>query len=206
MAELRASTNLVWTGFYLAPAPSHPGTSWMKKRAVLLQQGWGLAPLYLGQQEAGPGSHQVSAAQGDADGADALVLAQKAEFPSGTIIYLDIERGGPLSAAMREYVQRWCAQVKAGGYVPGAYLSHLSAASARQAVPELVLWVYRIKQGDFGVDKEAPFRDPPPSDSGVLGAVAWQWAQNCKIPAPVPGGKQLVDLDVASTADPSRLA
>ena len=37
--------------------------------------------------------------------------------------------------------------------------------------------------------------------AGVPTASVWQWAQNCKIP--VPGGKLLVDLDVASTEDPS---
>jgi|SRR6188768_776954 len=204
MSGLLASTNLTWTGFYLGPAPSHPNTSWMNKRSALLQQGWGLAPIYVGQQESGPGSHQVNGAQGTTDGTNAVSLAQQAEFPPDTIIYLDIEQGGPLSPPMRDYVQRWCAEVKSGGYTPGAYLSHLSAASARQAVPDLKLWVFRLKQADFNVDKSEPFRDVPPSESGVTDAVAWQWAQNCRIPAP-NGGKQLVDLNVASTKDPSRV-
>jgi hypothetical protein len=203
MAELRAKTNLVWTGFYLAPAPSHPGTSWMGKRALLLQQGWGLAPLYVGQQESGPGSHHVSAAQGTLDGDNAVALAQQAGFPAGSIVYLDVETGGPLSTAMRGYVQNWCARLSAGGFVPGAYLSHTSADSTRQAVPGLKLWVFRVRTADTNTEKDPPFRSSLPSESGVADAIAWQWAQNCKIAAG-GGGHQLVDLDTASTADPSR--
>jgi hypothetical protein len=202
MAHLRANTNLVWTGFYLGPAPSHSGTSWMGKRNVLLAQGWGLAPLYVGQQESGLGSHHVDAAHGDTDGVHAVALATQAEFPVGSVLYLDIEIGGPLSTAMRAYLQRWSQRVTAGGFVPGAYLSHLSADSALQAVPDLKLWVYRLRTADQGVDKDPPFRSGPPSESGVTDAIACQWAQNCLIPK--PGERQLVDLNIASTADPSR--
>lgn len=202
MAELRSSTNLTWTGFYLGPAPSHSGTSWMGKRHVLLQQGWGLAPIYVGQQQSGPGSHLASAAQGTLDGAQAVTLAQQAEFPTGSVLYLDIETGGPLPPAMRDYLQSFSARVTVGGFVPGAYLSHLTADSARQAVPELKLWVFRVKTSDMHGEKSSPFNSSFPSQSGVLDAVAWQWAQDCSIPT--SSGRQLVDLDTASTDDPSR--
>lgn len=204
MSHLRATTNLVWTGFYLAPAPSHPGTSWMGKRNVLLEQGWGLAPLYVGQQETGPGSHHADAAHGTADGAQAVALARQAQFPPGSVVYLDIETGGPLSSNLRAYLRSWSASVTADGFVAGAYLSHTSAQSARQTVPDLKLWVFRIKTADTNADKDAPFRSDPPSASGVADAMAWQWAQNCRIAK--PGGKQLVDLNVAATADPSRVS
>jgi len=202
MAYLRANTNLVWTGFYLGPAPSHSGASWMSKRAVLRQQGWGLAPIYVGQQESGPGSHHVDGPHGDADGANAVGLALHAEFPLGTVLYLDLETGGPLSAAMKQYLQHWCARVTSAGFIAGAYLSYTSADSARQAVPGLKLWVFRVKTADSEVDKEPPYRTSLPAESGVADAVAWQWAQNCRIPK--PGGRLLVDLDVASSADPSQ--
>lgn len=48
MAHLKDLTNLVWTGFYLGPAPSHPNASWMDRRATLIAQGWGLAPKRRG--------------------------------------------------------------------------------------------------------------------------------------------------------------
>jgi len=202
MAHLRSNTNLVWTGFYLGPAPSHPNASWMTRRQVLAEQGWGLAPLYLGQQESGPGSKQVDGAHGDTDGLHAASLATEAGFAVGSVIYLDIETGGALSSAMVQYLERWCARVSAAGFAPGAYLSHTTAASARLAVPALKLWAFQIKDGDFGVHKEPPFLEGDLSGSGVAEASAWQWAQNCSIPK--PGGRLLVDLDVASSADPSR--
>jgi len=199
MADLR--NRLAWTGFYLGPAPSHSSTSWMGKRNVLLGQGWGLAPIYVGQQESGPGSHHVDAAQGELDGTNAVALAQQAEFPPGTVLYLDIETGGPLSAAMRDYLQRWSARVKASGFAPGAYLSHTTADSARKAVPGLKLWVFRVRTADTNTEKDPPFRNSSPGDSGVPDAVAWQWAQNCRIAS--AAGPQLVDLNTATTSDPS---
>jgi hypothetical protein len=49
MAHLKQNPNLVWTGFYLGPAPSHSGASWMSRRDFLVASGWGLAPIYVGQ-------------------------------------------------------------------------------------------------------------------------------------------------------------
>ncbi len=204
MAHLRSKTNLRWCGFYLGPAPSHRGTSWMSKRASLVSGGWGLAPLYVGQQEAGPGSHQVDAAHGRRDGKAACLLAAKAGFPAGAVLYLDIEVGGPLSPAFVAYLQAWCAHVAAGGYTPGAYLSHTSAKSASSAVPGLVLWIFKFRLADVGGTKPAPFREEMEGSAATPAVVAWQWAQNCRIA--VPGGSLLVDLDVASVADPSRAA
>src|SRR5579875_3277028 len=68
MGWLRKNTNLTWCGYYLAPAPSHGDTGWMGNRAVLAGQGWGIAPVYVGQQVTGPGSHDSSLATGQADG------------------------------------------------------------------------------------------------------------------------------------------
>jgi hypothetical protein len=95
MGWLRANTNLTWCGYYLGPAPSHTSTSWMGQRAALLAGGWGIAPLYVGQQIKGPGRHKVSAAQGSADGLDAAHLMQSEGFAAGTCVYLDLEDGPP---------------------------------------------------------------------------------------------------------------
>lgn len=39
-----------WVGFYLPEAPCHKGRSWSGKRERLLEMGWGLAVIYVGQQ------------------------------------------------------------------------------------------------------------------------------------------------------------
>ena len=42
MDWLKANTNLVWCGYYLAPSPSQTkDTSWMGKQAYLAGAGWG---------------------------------------------------------------------------------------------------------------------------------------------------------------------
>ncbi len=48
-----------WVGFYL-PAPCHKETSWSGKRERLMNMGWGLAVIYVGQQTWGsvPGAKQ----------------------------------------------------------------------------------------------------------------------------------------------------
>lgn len=176
MAALLATTNLRWCGFYLAPAPSHPNRTWMDRREHLVRAGWGLAPLYLGQQEAG--------------------------FPPGSIVYLDLEKGGPISTAVAQYLASWAAGVVAGGFVPGAYCSHTSAASALHAVPGLKLWVFKVLNVDVGSNKVPPFKDDDPSHTNVASAMVWQWAQNCHVVT--PAGTVLVDLDTSITADPSK--
>src|ERR1017187_9251756 len=87
MKNVINETNLRWCGFYLAPAPSQGNTSWMAKRSFLTGLGWGLAPIYVGQQSDGLGSHTVTAAQGTLDAQDTAKLAKSAGFPSGSIIF-----------------------------------------------------------------------------------------------------------------------
>ena len=70
MAWLKANTNLVWCGYYFGVAPSHSGTSWMGKRAHLVGAGWGIAPIYVGEQVIPPGSENPSAAKGAIDKAE----------------------------------------------------------------------------------------------------------------------------------------
>src|SRR3954464_9451586 len=105
---LKDHTNLRWCGFYLAPAPSHGNTGWMGKRNRLAAAGWGIAPIYVGQQTIPPGSQHSSAPQGHLDGADAAALAKKAGFPAGTCIFLDLENGKPFPPAQKAYVAAWC--------------------------------------------------------------------------------------------------
>lgn len=98
MTWLKRNTNLMWCGYYLAPAPSHPSTSWMTNRAKLAANGWGLAPIFVGQQVTGPGALNPSAASGAADGNSAVSLMSAEGFAAGPVVYLDIENRPPLTA------------------------------------------------------------------------------------------------------------
>jgi len=69
MKALRTQAQVAWTGFYLAPAPTHKNTGWMLKRSFLAGLGFGFAPIYVGQQQSAPGSQILTTTQGELDGA-----------------------------------------------------------------------------------------------------------------------------------------
>ena len=203
MAWLRANTNLRWCGYYLAPAPSHGSLTWMTRRAALRAAGWGIAPLYVGQQITGPGSQSPSTAQGTIDGKDAVALMGAEGFEPGRCVYLDLENGPPLTNPLRDYVGTWCDAVKQGGFQPGIYCSHGFAIDVHNLRSDVRIWAFNVSTTKSH-PVPAPFPDPHPSGSGYLGATAWQLGQNCIIDVqPAHLGKLDVDLDTALTDDPS---
>lgn len=203
MAWLKANTNLRWTGFYLAPAPSHSGTSWMPQRAALAAAGWGMAPIYVGQQIAGPGRHVVSGAQGRIDGNDAISLMNTAGFAPGTTVYLDLEDGPPFKAPRTDYVANWIDAVAAGGFAPGVYCSHGFALDVHALRPAVRIWAYKVETTDPHPVPGINFPDLHPAGSGYPGAYIWQLGQNCQLTLPgAPATKLVVDLDTSLTPDP----
>lgn len=203
MAKLKANTNLVFCGFYLAPAPSHGDIGWMGQRAALVALGFGIAPIYVGQQVIGPGSKKPSAAQGTTDGKNAVALLKKAGFPTGTFVYLDLENGAPLPQNLADYVGSWCDAVTAapGGFKPAVYCSHAIAAAVHNLRPTARIWAFKVPTTASHPAAGPPFPTPNPSGSGFPGAQMFQFDQNCTIT--VPGvGKLVVDLDSALTANP----
>src|SRR5216684_1624616 len=59
MKWLNQNTNLVWCGYYLAPAPNRPTSQWMGKYSAVKDK-WGVLPVYVGQQDerTGHGSYE----------------------------------------------------------------------------------------------------------------------------------------------------
>lgn len=199
MTALITTTNLCFTGYYLAPAPSHHDTGWMGKRAWLEGQGWGFAPVYVGQQVTGPGSHIVTQTQGTIDGEQAAALMAQEGFPAGSTVFLDIENGPPMNAAQEAYIAAWADAVVSGGYVAGVYCSHLLAARIATLAFGLRIWVFEVSA--IGGTASFPFPTPPMADSGYPDAVCWQRADNVAITC--QGHSLTVDLDVANVKDPS---
>src|SRR5215470_12279196 len=94
MRKWRAASPYSFAGYYLR-APCHSNPGWMGKRAVLIEMGWHLAPVYVGQQVAGvsPCAKSVlTAAQGQLDADDAAAKLSSEGFAAGTFVFLDIER------------------------------------------------------------------------------------------------------------------
>ncbi len=204
MAWLKANTNFVWCGYYLAPAPSHGDKSWMGQRAGLAAAGWGIAPVYVGQQLAGPGSHAVNGPQGTTDGNAAAALMAADGFPPGSCVYLDLEDGPPFVAPRTDYTGAWVAAVRSAGFLPGIYCSHGFAAQVQAAYPDARVWAYKVATTQQHTVPGTAFPDGDPSGSGFPGAFAWQLAQNCVLAlpgAPIPA--PVVDLDSAANPDPS---
>jgi hypothetical protein len=203
MAWLRQNTNLVWCGYYLAPAPSQQNASWMGQQAALAAGGWGIAPIYVGQQVAGPGSKNSSAAQGTIDGGQAATLMTGEGFAPGSCVYLDLENGPPMPQAQSDYAGAWCDAVQAGGFTPGIYCSYLLASQANALRPDARIWAFRVKTTQAHTVPGSEFPGPAPSGCGFAGATAWQFEQNANIAVPpAPSGKLNVDLDSATSADP----
>jgi hypothetical protein len=204
MAWLKANTNLVWCGYYLAPAPSHGDESWMGQRAALAGAGWGLAPTYLGQQLGGPGSHVVTAAQGAIDGVDAAAKMTAEGFAPGSFVYLDLEDGPPFEPPRTGYVQAWAAAVTSAGFGAGIYCSHVFAGRVAAALPGARIWAYKVATTAAHDYPGTNFPDLGPAGSGYAGAYMWQSEQNAVIGVQPPAGATLqVDLSSALGPDPS---
>lgn len=203
MRSIKDTTNFKFAGFYLAPAPSRPNSNWMGKRDVLVRQGWGLVPIYVGQQELGqPGSHNLTPEQGQLDGLDAGNLMSRAGFPANSIIYLDIEQGGPASNATLLYFGAWVDRVRLSPnqYLPGVYCSYTTAPSLLAIRPDVYVWAWRLTN-----DHDGPtYPTPDPSGSRVPQARVWQYFQNTNMRFPgAPDRNLKIDLDSASVQDPS---
>lgn len=201
MAWLLANTNFKWAGYYLR-APSHPDQSWSGKRAALAAEGWGLAPVYVGQETMGPGSHNVTAAQGSIDGADACARMVVEGFPAGSFVYLDLENPDPVHQSA--YVAAWIDAVVAGGYGPGVYTSFLDAAQIAALRTGARIWAFHVRTVSNHHVPGATFPTPDPSTSGYAGAKVWQLDDSALIScATASSGQLLVDLNSADSADPS---
>jgi hypothetical protein len=200
MALLCREARMSWTGFYLAPAPSHGDESWMQKRAFLSSLGLGFAPVYVGQQQSGPGSHILTGAQGAIDGENATELAIEADFPAGSVLYLDIETGPPVEPAFLTYYKTWVQAVIDAGYSPGVYCSHLLADQFIAQDDRAIPWVFQVQT--MGGNLTLPLPAPDPSQSTFAGARLLQFAQNCTVTIETTSIGP-VDLDTALMPDPS---
>jgi hypothetical protein len=203
MTWLKRNTNLTWCGYYLAPAPSHPSTSWMTNRAKLAANGWGFAPIFVGRQVTGPGALSPSAASGTADGNSAAALMSAEGFAAGSVVYLDIENGPPLTGPQQDYVANWCDTINANGFGAGVYCSYLLALSIHMIRSTCRVWAFNVATTQSH-PVPVPFPDPHPSGCGYIGAYAWQLGQNCLINVRLANFQTLdVDLSAAIVVDPS---
>lgn len=99
-------TNVWAYGFYLPEAPSHTWSCYRGRRQSFVDLGFGLAPIYVGQQLSGPGFKILTESQGRKDAQDAAERMKAEGFPRGDVCYLDVE-GDNWSAALVTYAAAW---------------------------------------------------------------------------------------------------
>ncbi len=201
-----------WVGYYL-PAPCHKDRSWSGKRDTLINMGWGLAVVYVGQQVwktsqkpkkgATCSNSFISGNRGIAEGHDAIGRIVVEGFPHGSVIFLDIERMDAVPRAMREYYRAWTARVVEDGRFRPAYYTHSYNANA----------IYRdVKQvlAGAGISGDPPFwiasvrgfaEDKHPTEVGHTFAKVWQGVLDI---VETHNGVELpIDINVAHLPSPS---
>lgn len=185
-----------WVGFYLPAAPCHKGTSWSGKRQTLIDMGWGLAVVYVGQQTWGRtprtlsdkqlaalqrkgatcNADFLSAERGTMEGIDAVRSTREQGFPKGTVIFLDIERMEKMPQRMRDYYRAWVATVLTeGNYRPGIYVHAFNAQVVYSDVKELFAKAGINEEPRFWIASARDFSpDKMPKDVGHEFAGMWQ--------------------------------
>lgn len=166
-------------GFYLGPAPAHEDDSYMDKKAEMEGIGYGLIPIYVGRQ-----STQLTEANGRANAHGAADLAREAGFTSSqTILYLDIEPGGTLSAAFLNYIYGWADELYMATteFWPGFYCHRGVVSQVKEKLgssynTRTTYWAY------YPCCDVAPGCDPyaviEPTDCGSADATLWQYARS----------------------------
>jgi Domain of unknown function (DUF1906) len=226
--------HFVFVGYWLNNPPGDSHNSWQGKRDALLAQGFGFLVLANGRLEAQikRTAGTTPAALGIKDAAAAVAAAQREHFPPATIIFLDQEEGGRLTAAQSGYLFAWTEAVSHSGYRPGVYASGQPVGDApgktittvqdirehvaAQHLHEIAIWVY---QDACPPANGCSLQPPPINASGTPDVTAWQYAQSPRrkdITAAcsktyAPNGNcyvpdlpgQILDLSVSSSADPS---
>jgi hypothetical protein len=207
--------------------------TWLGHRDALAKQGFGFLVLFNGRLERELKSVAHARAVGTSDARDAARTARREGFPAGTIIFVDQEEGGSMTEPQMAYLLAWFDGVTLTGFRPGIYCSGIPASEGPAQFTITANYV-REHVGArqiayFVYDDVCPpapgcvyAKVPPPSASGVAFASAWQFAQsprrraftrycsstynrdgNCYPPALGPGSP-LVDLESATSPDPSR--
>jgi hypothetical protein len=222
-----------FTGYWLNSPPGARTNSWIGKRKVVEDAGFGFLVLFNGRTYAEIRAAGDPSKVGAADGAKAARTARSEGFPLHTVIFLDQEQGGRLLPEQRNYMHAWIDAVASGNFSAGIYCSGIAA---REDSGDSVITAEDIRQHAGGrkiiywvVNDSCP---PSPGCtvskpdsarvSGISFADIWQYAQspwrkdfarscrstygkdgNC-YPASINASKNLpVDLNVAGSEDPS---
>jgi hypothetical protein len=221
-----------YTSYWLGSPPGEKTNTWRGKRELLRAQGFGFLVLYRGRDSGEFKKAADGPAKGASDAAAAIASARSEGFPSGTIIFLDIEEGGRLPAVYHAYLLAWTRDIIKAGFRPGVYCSGMPAKEehgvtittaddirSHPATSGIAIWAYNDACPP-APGCTFPENPPPPSASGIA-AIVWQFAQsprrkefsahcaatyykdgNCYAPGDAAHA-WFLDINSATSADPS---
>jgi hypothetical protein len=219
-----------WIGYYLA-APCRRDSSWVGKRATVTSNGWGVAAIYVGQQDwsqharpaatthvaadsqaslpsqtqsAGPCSASLlSSTQGAREAVDAIAKMRAEGFPDGSVVFLDVELVTTLTPALLAYYQAWLAGVLADGhYRPGVYAAKANAQLLHDSAAVTYRHSNRSDTPPFWIASVAGFAQTMrPSDVGFSFAQLWQGQVG--VLQSFNGVPLNIDVNLSTLRDPS---
>ena len=193
--------HFAFVSYWLNVPPGEKENSWLGKRTLLVDQGFGFLVLANGKLDAEIKRTKGTAVSlGQRDAADAVASAKREGFPAHTTLFLDQEEGGRLLPEQAAYFFAWTEAVAASAYRPGAYLSgqkdsdgtgadgkpafittaqDVRETIAKQHLHDVALWVY----DDTCPPAPGCTLSPPPlKQSGTPDALVWQYAQSPRRP------------------------
>jgi len=231
LASLRRTFS--FAGYWLNVPPGATNNTWVGKRNAIKEAGFGFLVLFNGRLDTELRKAGDASALGRSDAATAIASARREGFPEGTLIFLDQEEGGRMLPEQKAYLYSWVDRVNAGGFRAGIYCSGIAApggSGITVITAEDIRQNAGARKIAYWVTNDAcppspgcafPRHAPSPSQSGVTFADAWQFTQSPKrrdvaagcranyasdgncYPPGLARQKLFVDLDSASSADPS---
>ena len=169
---------------------------------------------------------------GNSDAQAAAAAARREGFPAHTIIFLDQEQGGRMLPEQKAYIYAWVDAVTAAGFRAGIYCSGIPAKDDDNVVTaedirenaggrQIVYWAINDACPPAPGCAFPADHAPSPALSEVSFAEVWQFAQspqrkdvaaqcsnysrdgNCYPPGIAPAQQLHIDLNAATSPDPS---
>jgi len=145
----------------------------------------------------------VNTDQGAIDARDAVATTAREGFPTGTVVFLDVEFMDATPQRMRDYYRAWAKAVLADGrYRPGIYAHTRNASTIYDDVADVYEDAGIVALPPFWIAGKGSFAPgSAPTDVGHSFATAWQGMLD--VVREHNGVKLPVDISVASVPSPS---
>jgi hypothetical protein len=220
-----------YTGYWLNSPPGERTNTWAGHRAAVESAGFGFLVLFNGRLDAQLKTVTNATRLGQSDAQAAAAAARHEGFPAATIIFLDQEQGGRMLPEQKAYIYAWVDGITTAGFRAGIYCSGIpatdddnvvTAEDIRQSAGQREIVYWAINDACPPAPGCAfPAQPPSPTQSGVGFAEVWQFAQsprrkdvagrctnysrdrNCYPPGTDPAQKLHIDVNSATSADPS---